>query len=161
MSTRINLLGAPNVEVDGAALAGPRGSKSWAVLAYLLLTRRSVAAPAWSTCSSTRPRTRRGRFRWSLSQLRRTLADAADLSGDPICLALRDDTVVDVDVLVRAAWPDALALPSFGGGLLEGLSLRVGPAYELWLTAERRRVAAANAGIGVGVGVGRTNLVGG
>jgi DNA-binding SARP family transcriptional activator len=145
MTTRINLLGAPAVEVDGGALTGPRGSKSWAVLAYLVLTGRPVPRSRLVDLLFDEAEDPAGALRWTLSQLRRTLADAVDLSGDPLELLPRADTVVDVDVLTRGAWPDALALPSFGGGLLEGLSLRVGPAFELWLTAERRRVAAATA----------------
>jgi DNA-binding SARP family transcriptional activator len=105
MTTRINLLGAPSVEVDGASLAGPRGSKSWAVLAYLVLTRRPVPRSRLLDLLFDEAEDPAGALRWTLSQLRRTLTGAADLSGDPLGLVLADDTVVDVDVLVRGTSP--------------------------------------------------------
>src|SRR5664279_3692011 len=36
----IRLLGAPGIERDGLPLRSPRGRKSWALLAYLLLAER-------------------------------------------------------------------------------------------------------------------------
>ena len=42
MATQIHLLGPPSIVVDGHVAAPPRGSKSWCLLAYLLLTRRPV-----------------------------------------------------------------------------------------------------------------------
>jgi DNA-binding SARP family transcriptional activator len=145
MATRINLLGAPTIDVDGARVAGPRGSKSWAVLAYLLLTDRPVPRARLVDLLFGEAEDPAGALRWTLSQVRRALGEAADLTGDPVGLVLREDTVADVGVLARGSWPESLALPGFGGDLLEGVSLRVSPAFELWLSGERRRVAAATA----------------
>jgi DNA-binding SARP family transcriptional activator len=145
MATRINLLSAPTIEVDGTAVAGPRGSKSWAVLAYLVLTDRPVPRARLFDLLFDEADDPAGALRWTLSQLRRALGDAVELTGDPVGLVRREDTVVDVDVLASGAWPEALAMSGFGGGLLEGISLRVNPAFELWLSGEQRRVATATA----------------
>lgn len=145
MATRINLLGAPSIEVDGVGVAGPRGSKSWAVLTYLALTDRPAPRARLIDLLFDEAEDPAGALRWTLSQIRRALGAAVELAGDPVRLVPREDTVVDTGVLSRGAWPEALALPGFGGDLLEGVSLRVGPAFELWLAGERRRVAAATA----------------
>ena len=145
MAMRINLLGAPNIDVDGVATAGPRGSKSWAVLAYLVLTDRPVPRARLLDLLFDEAEDPAGALRWTLSQLRRALGGAAELTGDPVGLVLLDDTVVDVDVLSGGSWLETLALPGFGGDLLEGISLRVSPVFELWLSGERRRLAATTA----------------
>ncbi|MGN6893564.1 hypothetical protein ACTHS7_12665, partial [Neisseria sp. P0015.S009] len=69
------------------------------------------------------------------------------MSGDPLRWEPDERTVVDVDVLVRGTWREALALPGFGGALLEGLTLRVGPVFELWLAGERRRISGTTAAV--------------
>lgn len=145
MSTRINLLGAPCIEVDGVARPAPRGSKSWAVLAYLLLNTRPVPRSRLLDLLYDAADDPAAALRWNLSQLRRVLVGVADLSGDPVTCTVEPRTVVDADVVLRGSWQLALTLPGFGGALLEGVPLRTGAAFELWLANERRRVAAATA----------------
>ena len=147
MASRINLLGAPSIESDGAVAAAPRGAKSWAVLAYLVRAERPVPRARLVGLLFDEAEDPAGALRWTLSQVRRAVGQGADLSGDPVRWSLAPGTQVDVDVVLNGRWSEALALPGFGGELLEGLSLRVGPAFELWLSSERRRMAGATATI--------------
>ncbi|MBI4260265.1 MAG: SARP family transcriptional regulator [Actinobacteria bacterium] len=142
MSLIIHLVGTPRVErggVDGT----PRGRKTWALLAYLLLTeappsRRNVAELLFQEADDPL-----GALRWGLSDLRRLLGEGASLGDDPLRLALPAGTVVDVEVLVRGSWVEAVRLPGLGRDLIEGLSLPASPGFELWLASERRHLAGA------------------
>ncbi|HEX6247066.1 MAG TPA: BTAD domain-containing putative transcriptional regulator [Nocardioidaceae bacterium] len=145
MGTRVNLLGAPGITADGFAPTRPRGSKCWAALAYVVLSDRPVPRARLVDLLFDEAEDPAGALRWTLSQLRRGLGPAGDVSGDPLRWVPDEGTVVDVDVLVRGTWQEALALPGFGGELLEGVAMRVGPAFELWLAGERRRLSATTA----------------
>ncbi|MGR0220064.1 BTAD domain-containing putative transcriptional regulator [Agromyces sp. ZXT2-6] len=147
MATRIDLLGPPRIHVGDAEVPGPRGSKCWALLAYLVLTGRPVPRGRLMDLLFDGAEDPAAALRWSLSELRRALGDAASLSGDPLRWEPADDTVVDVEVVLGGLWSQALELPGFAGVLLEGISLRVGPSFEVWLANERRRLAAASASI--------------
>jgi DNA-binding SARP family transcriptional activator len=145
MGTQVNLLGSPGVTTDGVAAPRPRGSKCWAALAYVVLSDRPVPRARLVDLLFEDAEDPAAALRWTLSQLRRGLGPAGDLSGDPVRWVPAEGTGVDVDVLERGTWQEALALPGFGGDLLEGVSMRVGPAFELWLAGERRRLSAATA----------------
>ncbi|QTE30389.1 AfsR/SARP family transcriptional regulator [Pengzhenrongella sicca] len=147
MVARINLLGSPSVERAGLPVAPPRGSKAWALLAYLALTPGAVPRSRLMDLLFEEAEDPAAALRWSLSQVRRALAGAAEVSGDPLRFAPNPGTLVDVDVVAHGSWVEALRLPGFGGGLLEGVSPRVGPAFELWLSTERRRVAGQTTAI--------------
>ncbi len=56
-------------------------------------------------------------------------------------------TVVDVDVLHRGSWREALDLPGLGHDLLDGLTFSTSAGFELWLEGERRRVAGATGAV--------------
>jgi DNA-binding SARP family transcriptional activator len=88
-----------------------------------------------------------GTLRWTLSALRRTLGQDAELRGDPVRLTLRPGTRVDVDVLSRGSWMEAVALPGLGQELLEGLAFPSSPGFELWLESERRHVAGTTSAV--------------
>ena len=49
-------------------------------------------------------------LRWSLSEIRRALGGDGSLEGDPVVLELPADAVVDVDVLMKGSWTDAVGL---------------------------------------------------
>lgn len=147
MTARVWLLGPPRVERDGQALAPPRGSKAWALLAYLVLTGAPVPRVRLAELLFGEAEDPPAALRWSLSQLRRTLTGAAGVGGDPLRLELRSGTVVDVAVLEEGPWPVALALPTFGSVLLEDVHPRVGAAFDLWLSGERRRIAGRTAAL--------------
>ena len=133
----IRLLGRPEIERDGAAVAPPRGHKSWAVLAYLLLAERRVPRAQLAELIFADADDPLGALRWTLAQLRRALGGTDVLSGDPLALGLPAGTAVDVLALVAGEADPELAR----GELLEGVVPGAGPVFESWLLVERRRVA--------------------
>jgi DNA-binding SARP family transcriptional activator len=86
-------------------------------------------------------------LRWSLSELRRGLGEDGDVGGDPLRLTLRTGTLVDTEVLARGSWLEAVALPGLGRELLDGLSFRSSPGFEIWLESERRHVAGTTSAV--------------
>lgn len=147
MTAGITLLGLPEVRRAGGVASAPRGSKAWLLLAYLLLAERPVPRGRLAGLLVDDADDPGAALRWNVSQLRRTLDGVAELGGDPLTLTLRPDTVVDVQVLASGAWAEALALPGFGGGLLDGVTPRGSASLELWLAAERERVVGMTAAI--------------
>ena len=113
----IRLLGRPEIERDGAAVAPPRGHKSWAVLAYLLLAERRVPRAQLAELIFADADDPLGALRWTLAQLRRALGGTDVLSGDPLALGLPAGTAVDVLALVAGEADPELAR----GELLEGV----------------------------------------
>ena len=141
MGLSIHLLGPPKMERAGTAVDAPRGRKAWGLLAYLLRSRVPASRQQLASLLFPEADDPLGALRWTLSALRRRLGRDADLGGDPVQLALPPGTVVDVDVLSRGSWMDALALPGFGQELLAGMVVRTSPGFEMWLENERRHVA--------------------
>jgi DNA-binding SARP family transcriptional activator len=141
MGLSIHLLGPPRMERGGTAVDAPRGHKAWGLLAYLLRsgvppTRERLASLLFPEADDPL-----GTLRWTLSVLRRQLGEHAELGGDPLRLTLPPGTFVDVDVLSRGSWMEAIALPGLGHELLDGLGFRSSPGFEMWLENERRHVA--------------------
>ena len=116
-------------------------------MAYLALTDGPVPRTRLSELLFDEADDPAAALRWSMSQLRGALAGVADIDGDPVRLRPHATTVVDVDVLARGSWAQALQLPGLGSELLEGLSPRVGASFDLWLSNERRRLAGQAAAI--------------
>jgi DNA-binding SARP family transcriptional activator len=143
----IQLLGTPRLERNGAPVEAPRGHKSWGLLVYLLRTRVPPSREAVAGLLFPEADDPLGTLRWTLSALRRSLGDGVELGGDPVRLTLPPGTLVDVHVLGRGAWLEAVALPGLGRELLEGLSFRSSPAFELWLDGERRHVAGTTGAV--------------
>ena len=139
----IQLLGRPQIVRDGAPVVGPRGHKTWALLAYLLRadarrSREVVAGLLFSEADDPL-----GALRWTLSEIRRVLGSADSFLGDPVEPALPPGTVVDVDVVLRGTWQDAIDLPGLGRRFLEGVNPAAGATFELWLENEQRQLASA------------------
>jgi DNA-binding SARP family transcriptional activator len=114
-----------------------------AVLAYLLgnrlpPNRRKLAEILFGEADDPL-----GALRWSLAQLRGALGHSEALRGDPVELALPPGVAVDVTALRSARPHDAQAIERLCAPLLEGMSFPGCPAFELWLTVERRQLAAA------------------
>ena len=135
----IRLLGAPEIERDGVVVPPPRGHKSWAVLAYLLLAQERVGRARLAGLVFGDADDPLGALRWTLAQLRRSLGVADALRGDPLELGLPADAVVDVLALAAGDPDPALAR----GELLEGIEPGAGEVFETWLLVERRRFASA------------------
>ena len=147
MGLNIHLLGPPRMERGGTAVDAPRGHKAWGLLAYLLRsgvppTRERVASLLFPEADDPL-----GTLRWTLSVLRRQLGEHAELGGDPLRLTLPPGTFVDVDILSRGSWMEAIALPGLGHELLDGLVFRSSPGFEMWLENERRHVAGTTSAV--------------
>ena len=147
MTLRIRLLGRPGIERPNGETYRLRSRKSWALLAYLLLsetapTRSQLAGLLFSEADDPLRA-----LRWSLAEIRRSLGAGASIDGDPVVLRLPESTVVDVVQLMHAAWIDAVEVVGLDCELLDGVAIRTAPAFESWLLSERRRVAAAAEGI--------------
>jgi DNA-binding SARP family transcriptional activator len=139
----IRLLGRPGIEGPDGTAYRLRSRKSWALLAYLLLsevapTRSQLVGLLFSEADDPLRA-----LRWSLAEIRRGLGGAATLGGDPVVLGLPEGAVVDVIVLTRSAWADAVEVAGLDAELLDGVAPRGAPAFESWLLSERRRLAAA------------------
>jgi DNA-binding SARP family transcriptional activator len=102
------------MERGGIVLEPLRGHKAWGLLAFLVRSqvppsRERVAGLLFPEADDPL-----GTLRWTLSVLRRQLGDHAELGGDPLRLILLPGTLVDVDVLARGSWMEAIALPGLG-----------------------------------------------
>jgi DNA-binding SARP family transcriptional activator len=141
MALAIHLLGTPRIERDGQAVPAPRGRKTWALLAYLLLCDARCSREHLAQLLFADANDGLGALRWNLSELRRALGPAL-LRGEAPALELAATTYVDVRVLRRGAWFEAVQLPALDRGLLEGMNFSDSPAFELWLASERRHLQA-------------------
>ncbi len=121
---RARLLGALQVEVNGAEIDSPASQRPWAVFAYLALASRPVpraelAATFWPDVLD---QSARASLRSALWVLRRRLGDALAVDGERA--GLRDEPGLWVDVREfdqLAAGDPAAALELCRGDLLEGL----------------------------------------
>jgi len=130
VKTSVSLLGSPAILRDGQPAPAPKGRKTWALLAYLLLSdgpasRRHLAELLFADADDPL-----GTLRWNLAQLRRALDGVATIAGDPVELILAPDVEVDVRDGAQA-----------GGELLEGMEFGASPAFESWLVVARGRYA--------------------
>ena len=135
----IRLLGPPEIERDGEVATAPRGHKSWAVLAYLVLAERSVARARLAGLMFGDAADPLGALRWTLAELRRALGVDGALTGNPLELGLPADARVDVLALASEDPDPALVR----GELLEGIEPAAGPDFDAWMMVERGRVAGA------------------
>ena len=133
----IRLIGQPRIERDGEHVAGPRGNKTWALLARLVRSSEPVSRQRLVDelfCEADDPF---GALRWSLAELRRRTGLTDAFRGDPISGELGDDTVLDVTELTSGAIPDDIP----EGEFLEGVEIGSSAGFETWLLVERLRVA--------------------
>jgi DNA-binding SARP family transcriptional activator len=120
-----------------------RGRKTWALLALLALrrdppSRRRLAELLFPDADDPL-----GALRWNLAQLRGALGAEVTLAGDPVALHLGEARLDTDAVLAPAPAGHVPALASLPGELLEGLDFDGCPAFEAWLTGERRRLGGA------------------
>lgn len=143
----VRLLGRPSIDRPGTDMYRFRSRKSWALLAYLVLsehppTRSRLASLLFSEADDPLRA-----LRWALAEIRRCLGEEGAVDGDPVVLLLPPDAVVDVEVLAHRPWTEAVRLPGIGEDLLDGLTLHGAAAFESWLLSERRRLSAASEAI--------------
>ena len=141
MSLVIHLLGAPRVERDGRPVPAPRGLKVWGLLAYLIRSERGASRRHLAELLFEDAEDPLAALRWNLSELRRLLG-GPDLRGDVLELALAPTEYVDVDVVTRGSWAQALCVPGLDRELLEGMNFAASPSFDVWLATERRHLQA-------------------
>jgi DNA-binding SARP family transcriptional activator len=144
MSLAVHLLGRPVVEASPADGYRFRSQKSWALLAFLLMTERPPSRSRLAELLLGEADDPLRALRWNLSELRRALGPGSSLDGDPVVLRLPDVAVVDVHVVSRGHWSQALRLPGLGSPLLDGVSVRGAAGFDAWLLTEQQRLAAAS-----------------
>jgi DNA-binding SARP family transcriptional activator len=147
MATAIHLLGRPRIERDGVDGDRPRGRKAWAILAYVASAERPVSRDRLAGLLFGEANDPLGALRWSLAEARRIVGIDGCLSGDALSLDLPADATVDVQVLARASWVEAITLAGLGANLLDGMSFPANPAFDAWLSGERHHLAARSAGV--------------
>jgi DNA-binding SARP family transcriptional activator len=143
MSTTIQLLGRPRITRGPAGAYTFRSRKSWALLAYLILSERPPARSQLASLLFSGADDPVRALRWSLAEIRRALGDGS-VDGDPVMLQLPPGAVVDVQVVTKGTWMDAVGLPGLGADLLEGMAVKGAAAFETWLLAQQRHAAAAS-----------------
>jgi len=143
MSLAVNLLGRPELVRPAGGTYQFRSRKSWAVLAYLLLTERPPTRSRLASLLFGEADDPSRALRWCLSEIRRGLADDGSVDGDPVLLTLAEGTTTDVDIIQSGSWQHAIDLPGLGADLLAGMTFAVAPAFDAWLLSEQRRMAAA------------------
>jgi DNA-binding SARP family transcriptional activator len=143
MSTTIQLLGRPRITRGPAGAYKFRSRKSWALLAYLILSERPPARSQLASLLFGGADDPVRALRWSLAEIRRALGDGS-VDGDPVMLRLPPGAAVDVQVVTKGTWMDAAGLPGLGADLLEGMAVKGAAAFETWLLAQQRHAAAAS-----------------
>ncbi|GAA1588073.1 hypothetical protein GCM10009789_47010 [Kribbella sancticallisti] len=138
----IRLLGPPAIEHGGSPVRPPRGRKTWALLAFLVLTDRPPSRKRLADLLFADAEDPLGALRWTLAELRRALGPEDQVTGDPVTLSLGGGTAVDV-LAVTGDLVDPAPLLTLGGELLEGVELESCPEFESWLLVERHRLSAA------------------
>ncbi|WES64594.1 BTAD domain-containing putative transcriptional regulator [Microbacter sp. GSS18] len=132
---RIHLIGRPAAERDGVPIAGPRGHKSWALLARLTRSADPVSRQVLVDELFAEADDPFATLRWTLAELRRSLGAPDAFAGNPVALGL-DDAWIDV----RDISPDTAALGPVTGGFLDGIDVRGSAGFESWLLVERSRI---------------------
>lgn len=157
LALQLRLLGPLTVLRDGQAVALPASRKARALLGYLALAPQPVTRSQLCDLLWDGPNDPRGELRWCLSRLRAAIdRPCQDKTGqsrfetrdDTLRLRLEDGMVdaVDVASAIRRG-PKTLPLDElrrlaglFAGDFLEGLDADRNPAFQSWLTAQRRRL---------------------
>ena len=147
MSLSIQLLGRPALHRDGRPAASPRGRKAWALLAYLALAERAPSRRELASLLFADADDPLAALRWSLSQLRKSIAPEASVDGDPVILELGDEAKLDVAILLDTSTLSPADTDELGVELLEGMSFATAAAFESWLLVERRRLVGAMEGV--------------
>ena len=147
MTLAVHLLGRPRLDRDSGEAYQFRSRKSWALLAYLLMSEHRPSRSQLASMLFAEADDPIRALRWSLSELRRGLGHDASLDGDPVVLQLPPGAIVDVDVVIHGTWEEAIGLPGLGAELLDGLTIRGAATFETWLLSKQRHLAAASEAI--------------
>ncbi len=156
---QVRMLGTLAICRDGLTLALPPSRKVRALFAYLALAPLGVSRSQLCELLWDVPNDPRGELRWCLSKIR-GIVDArgrrrVSTREDTIRLDLAD-CFVDAIEIARAAGEGIETLAPerqralsmlFNGDFLEGLDIDRSPAFNGWLTAQRRRFRGCHAAL--------------
>ena len=153
------MLGRMTISRNGATLALPASRKVRALFAYLALAPAPILRSRLCELLWDVPNDPRGELRWCLSKIRRIVDDhdrqRVCTRGDTVQLDLTDCSVDAVEIArataqgIDTVTSDRLHALSmlFNGDFLEGLEIQRSPAFNGWLTAQRRRFRACHAAL--------------
>lgn len=145
---RVRMLGPLAVARAGEPAALPASRKVRALFAYLALAPRPVMRSHLCELLWDAPGDPRGELRWCLSKLRGLIDGPRVLAREDAIRLDLSDCAVDALEIARAAEEGIRTLSParcralaalFEGNFLEGLELERSPAFDGWLTAQRRR----------------------
>lgn len=139
----IELLGVPSARDSSGNVRSPKGRRTWALLAYLLLADRPPTRTALAEMFHPEANDPLGALRWTLADVRRILPDSARVDGDPVTIVPGGEVTIDISSLDRVA--TAHDAPT--GVLLDGLTFQDAPRLVSWLDLERHRLQAQLASI--------------
>jgi DNA-binding SARP family transcriptional activator len=117
------------------------------LLAYLALAERAPSRRELASLLFADADDPLAALRWSLSQLRKSVAPEASVDGDPVVLKLGDEAKLDVATLLGTSTLSPAETDELGVELLEGMSFATAAAFESWLLVERRRLVGALEGV--------------
>lgn len=155
----VRMLGSLTIRRHGAPLALPASRKVRALFAYLSLAPQAVARSQLCELLWDVPNDPRGELRWCLSKIRGFVDEPGRRRVDTQADAVRLDLAgcfVDAIEIARAAQeriatitPERLRTLAalFAGDFLEGLEIDRSPAFNGWLTAQRRRFRSYHAAL--------------
>jgi predicted ATPase/DNA-binding SARP family transcriptional activator/predicted negative regulator of RcsB-dependent stress response len=147
------LLGNPEVRLAGHPLGKFRSAKSYAILYYLVVTRRTqprtvLTGLFWGDIDEYYARRN---FNRTLSDLVRFVEDYLVIERQSVAFARSQPYWLDVEVLENAATTQptaqtvaalAAAANLYRGEFLEGFYVQDAPEFEQWVLAERTRLRA-------------------
>jgi TolB-like protein len=153
------MLGPMTISRDSVTLALPASRKARALFAYLALAPRAAARSQLCELLWDVPNDPRGELRWCLSKIRSIVDERGRrrvlTQEDTIQLDLSDCFVDAIEIAraieqgIQTLTPErqrALAT-LFNGDFLEGLEIDRNPAFNGWLTAQRRRFRGCQAAL--------------
>ncbi|MCP5095837.1 MAG: tetratricopeptide repeat protein [Chloroflexi bacterium] len=134
MSLKIDLLGAVKLSKNEIPLT-IKGYKPLALLAYLILTRKSHTRQHLVDLLYTKADDPRASLRWTLNQLGKTIGkEYLITSRKSIAFNADADYWLDIDALTNGE------TAVYQGDLLEGIDIRDGRRFMDWLFFERERL---------------------
>ncbi len=148
---RLRLLGALQITLDGAPVAGLTSTKAQALLVYLAVTgrthtRASLASLLWGNFPESAAR---GNLRKAIQQLREVLGPYLVIARDEVALAEDANWWVDavefgalLDATSASEAPDRVrkAVDLYRGDFLAGFYVRNAPDFESWWLLEQARL---------------------
>jgi DNA-binding SARP family transcriptional activator len=147
----VRMLGPLSIHRDGRALKLPASRKVRALFAYLALAPHAVSRGHLCELLWDVPNDPRGELRWCLSKIRGIVDERGrrrvETRDDSVRLDLADCFVDAIEVSGAAEAGIGALAPErqealcalFNGDFLEGLEISRSPAFNGWLTAQRRR----------------------